>query len=715
KLPYQSTLVDQFSIAYDEYLEILAGVDSRVRTVLKQDSNNYQMLNACAPCLYKLEDEPELKYSLLVSMDGNQSLKLVDGKFRSGTPCIDSRRIPADLLIPAEVVDIYKDEVANAKRVNGAGTGGDDHTIENIDVADNGETSDPISVCEERWRNTGPEARKKMFALFAVSGVFVCLCRHGHVLVMCDMIRSGELMKYALAVVAKLIDVYGKDIIIGYDIGCEFIKTLHNSALLGEKAVAAGVQLVVPTFHGHSHNRGCQVNYLPLYAEGTGKEDFEGNERFFSFSNGIAAATRLSTPFHRHQSIAQLVQFWSYAKHAETGNFIFQNYKQALEIIANDSAAFAELATRLKITGADCEDYLQQEREYLEKRKQEPKDVTDKVEYLQALLSLEKAGSAPTTSEASPYSPLYCAAFTRWETCQERVLLLEDGLGLTVDKRWRPGSQEYVDALGELTHRQYRLALDNLERLVVQRLFELTKLGMSGLGYKLREKIGKALRARADAIKNALNEYNRCAMKMKRPPMSWNEVMDMVTLAEFDLLRETREDIRQFPWAQRIHRQAMNLYFNVQRAQEEIKRLNVEIPRTFTALLDRHYDYQVAIASIRESDPGLAHELEARWTYEDRISARITRRLHETSQLQGFSGHLAAGKRVGRSVLGVEGISLPSWATHAGPFHEAHSTDQVDVEDDHSDGEGSRLPGFDDENDAGQFIDFLDRLGDGDT
>jgi hypothetical protein len=45
----------------------------------------------------------------------------------------------------------------------------------------------------ERWKNAGPEARKKMFALFAIAGIFVSVRRHGHVLVMCDMIRSGEL------------------------------------------------------------------------------------------------------------------------------------------------------------------------------------------------------------------------------------------------------------------------------------------------------------------------------------------------------------------------------------------------------------------------------------------------------------------------------------------------------------------------------------------
>ena len=39
-----------------------------------------------------------------------------------------------------------------------------------------------LDTCIDRWRNAGPEARKKMFALFAVAGIFLSVCRHGHVL-----------------------------------------------------------------------------------------------------------------------------------------------------------------------------------------------------------------------------------------------------------------------------------------------------------------------------------------------------------------------------------------------------------------------------------------------------------------------------------------------------------------------------------------------------
>lgn len=56
----------------------------------------------------------------------------------------------------------------------------------------------------------------------------------------------------------------------------------------------------------------------------------------------------------------------------------------------------------------------------------------------------------------------------------------------SIETRWTPSSQEYNDALVIVSQRTYRKALDTLERLFVQRLLELTKLGMNGVGTKFQ-------------------------------------------------------------------------------------------------------------------------------------------------------------------------------------------------------------------------------------
>jgi hypothetical protein len=68
----------------------------------------------------------------------------------------------------------------------------------------------------------------------------------------------------------------------------------------------------------------------------------------------------------------------------------------------------------------------------------------------------------------------------RWLGIQEEVCRIEDVSG--IEERWTPDCGKYQEALLTMNERQYRRAIDNLERLVVQRLFELTKLGMSGVG-----------------------------------------------------------------------------------------------------------------------------------------------------------------------------------------------------------------------------------------
>lgn len=53
---------------------------------------------------------------------------------------------------------------------------------------------------------------------------------------------------------------------------------------------------------------------------------------------------------------------------------------------------------------------------------------------------------------------------------------------LNIEDRWKPGSEEYSKALEYLRHRDYYIAVDKLEGLVVQRLFELSKANASGTG-----------------------------------------------------------------------------------------------------------------------------------------------------------------------------------------------------------------------------------------
>ena len=97
-----------------------------------------------------------------------------------------------------------------------------------------------------------------------------------------------------------------------------------------------------------------------------------------------------------------------------------------------------------------------------------------------------------------------------------------------------------------------------------------------------------------------------------RPLLSWESVIAAANLADFDLLRSTRQDIRKLEWAQPANREGMVMYFKIKRAKEEISRLNVEIWRLLTFLYDDHVDHYRAVSTNIMTDPTLAFEVSTR-------------------------------------------------------------------------------------------------------
>jgi hypothetical protein len=97
---------------------------------------------------------------------------------------------------------------------------------------------------------------------------------------------------------------------------------------------------------------------------------------------------------------------------------------------------------------------------------------------------------------------------------------------------------------------------------VVARIFELTKMNRSqagescivpsskpshiNLGYALRKHIAQSLQKRSTAVRSALDQYNAAAKALRppRPTLRWEDVVEYAFLSDFDLLRDTRQDIR---------------------------------------------------------------------------------------------------------------------------------------------------------------------------
>ncbi|KAG7087263.1 hypothetical protein E1B28_013242 [Marasmius oreades] len=631
-IPFRSYLTQQFSICFDLFFAILADVRALVEQKLERHSETWRLQNACPCCTYRLEGEKELNYSMLFTMDGNDSLKRIarrnageQGQLGASKERLDSREGGGGYFLSREEVDEWsKGMLEEILAASDEGTGGNE-----------------VNPCADRWKNMMQEMVARMWGIFDETGVFLSLCRHGFVLLACDMVRSGELAKYPLAMVSRLLDVLGKNLGGAYDIGCKFQSTLNKSTI-GEKARRLGFKTLVGLFHGHAHNRRCQLKNLLTYVESVGLEDLEGCERFFSRSNALAPAVRHASIFHRRQAISEFCRHLdAFDTLQSLSDFLCNNYYQALDILDGESAWISSMRSFVGKHEADaeelrklCEDWRKEEQEYLEGLTKTPEVETLQMEYLKTLRRLVKTQENLNLARdmfvnETPDTILNYGTNTAntnareaqrrhlWELHQ---LALEDTQvlekRLEIRERWIPSSVEWKDAEKLVDNMEYQQALDRLEGLIVSRLFELKGMNKAGQGYKLRQHVGKALKSRSHAIQNAVDRYNKAAVKRGRPELDFQTVVDYTFLAEFDLLREGRKDIRDQAWAVPAARNLMDQYYKIERAREEKERLDIEIQRLVTWMQDEE---AYLLAKEREvTDPALSYQIQ-------RYRARRTR------------------------------------------------------------------------------------------
>ncbi|KAJ7326440.1 hypothetical protein DFH08DRAFT_916887 [Mycena albidolilacea] len=651
---YRPYLCQQFSIAYDLYLDIRRRTDERIMLLLRRDSK-WRMKHTCPACMYKLEGEDKLIFDMLTTMDGNDSLKRVLRQKKTsmaddeeGEPVlgksserVDNRDAGDGYMYPWEKVERWaKTRLAEVLPMQSGNS-----------AADN--------PCADRWKNMIDDVTSKMWGIFDETGIFLALCRHGFVLVIADMIRSGELVKYPLAVVQELLDAFGMNLGAGYDVGCHFGATVENSEL-GEQARRNNLKCLVGSFHGHAHNRLCQLSFLATYVEGMGLEDLEGCERYFSRSNGLAKSCRYASRFHRQQEITTYAKhFDSFETYANLSKFLCTNYRQALAILKTEPALQKWMGQEGADSYARFHEWLQEEKDYLLSLKDAPKTNVEtlEMEYVQKLVNLRQSTLFCSQRQDARGATMQQLARRHGKEKVEKDLesVQELERQLDIADRWTPASPRWESTTVAIKRRKYRLALDALELLIVERIFELTKINRSQTGYKMRKHIAKALQARSKAVRNAIDRYNSAASLLD-PPMAhltWEQVVEYAFLADFDILRNTRADVQSRPWTRPAYRLAMDRYFKILRAREEIRRLNVEIPRVVTWIRDENRVLRRKEAELNstegktledtETDRGMAVQVRLYRERRGRFDDTHMQRFWGLAKTPGFTGSVMPG------------------------------------------------------------------------
>ncbi|KAG1870301.1 hypothetical protein F4604DRAFT_1881242 [Suillus subluteus] len=631
---YHHCYRDQFLIAFDAYLNILRHIRSRVSEALGHDA--VKAHEKCPCCTYMLKDEVQLVPSILVTQDGNNSSKRI-----ASVGSVDEREFTSTYFLSREDVDKFKDEVKHRQ-----------HTTHH-ETSDAGDNNEILSSCL-KWKNSAPEQQKKALDIYEVTGMFASACRHGFIIKACEMVRSGELAKYPLAIVDYILRNFGEDVGLGYDVGCTFGEIVHNSPLLQKKAEDLRLRICVNSFHGYAHNRLCQVQHHPLYLAGFGLEDLETMERVFSSTNASARIIRYATRYHWKQALDMQFSQWDMDKYQELSKFLLNNYRQALNTINEYSPVVTKMTQSLGIDEDTIESWIAEEYQFLLNLKEEPEEKILACSYVQALNDRKIADHKwNQVSEIFRHMPIahdidysqVAKQTARIEAARRTALQallinvravgdLEEKLGIA--ETWTEANPDYISTM---------------EYMRSHKLFELSKANMAGTGYKLRMHIGKAIKTRSKAIQSALAEYNELALSMQPPAphLKWNDIVNYGFISEFELLKlaySQHPEILSKPWTVPGNREVATKFFKILRAQEEIVRLNVEVCRLRTAISDGDARLRSCISRLRDSDLDLSAEIEEIRRDRLRVDAVHQVRLDCIESLVGFSGKRGRGIHV---------------------------------------------------------------------
>lgn len=126
-------------------------------------------------------------------MDGNNSLKRVA---KIGDRAVADLRefADSDYFLPTEFVDRFKDEVkAQTHAADDSDSDSDWVDDEELEGTPADGADDPLDNCTKNWKSAASDEKKRMWGIFDETGIFAASCRHGLILWIVDMIRSGEL------------------------------------------------------------------------------------------------------------------------------------------------------------------------------------------------------------------------------------------------------------------------------------------------------------------------------------------------------------------------------------------------------------------------------------------------------------------------------------------------------------------------------------------
>lgn len=219
----------------------------------------------------------------------------------------------------------------------------------------------------------------------------------------------------------------------------------------------------------------------------------------------------------------------------------------------------------------------------------------------------------------------------------------------------------------------------------------------------MRTHIAKALQSRCKAIRNAVKTYNAAAAQLDppRPSINWESISHINFLEEFNLLHDTRQDIREKQWSQPAVRELMKLSQRVKRAHEEIERCHIAIRRLYTAIHDESDLFRKTLSRLQPGHP-LIHKAVLNYVARrQQVNGLLLSKLDALTSSPNYSGDVSRGVR-------VDGGSFSSEDTESLGQPSANDSGTTHARDDEDNDEEPDIEDVDES--VGQLIDYVSDL-----
>lgn len=165
----------------------------------------------------------------------------------------------------------------------------------------------------------------------------------------------------------------------------------------------------------------------------------------------------------------------------------------------------------------------------------------------------------------------------------------------------------------------------------------------------MRRHIAKNMQTRSRALRNGIQVYNTAAAAMEppRPSLDWETISHYQLLQEFELLNDTRADVREKQWAQPAIRETIRLARRLERAREEIQSVSTEARRIHTSIRDENALFTAVLDRLENTcDP--MHAVVLEYTTRRRAAnAHVLASLKKLYEHPEFSGNPTPGVRKG--------------------------------------------------------------------